>query len=198
MQNLSEFDKLPNEILIWQIIYRLPIETINSLCTSSKRFSYICRDENIWKQKVLVDFPGLEHDKANDISWRDFYILLLIQQREQTNRRRVLLQPAEYPNYLSNIPDSTKRRQIRRLYPYPARFPTTINPLDLDFWKSQTFVDRFGQVQNRQALPIPPGLQNSGFWFGCLSPTNPYPRYRTNTFEPPGSPYFQLPSCEIF
>jgi hypothetical protein len=73
---ISYLLSLPDQVLLEEVLPRLPTETINNLCRLQTRFSYICIDDNFWHSKVNIDFPGRNYLKSPLMTWREFYMSL--------------------------------------------------------------------------------------------------------------------------
>lgn len=67
---------ISNEILIYEIIYRLDIISINNLCLCNSKLHNICNDELLWKIKTKNDYNNQHINKPNDTNWRQYYIVL--------------------------------------------------------------------------------------------------------------------------
>lgn len=46
------------------------------LCQTNHDFAKVCRDDKIWQQRVISDYPSLP-DKPKGMSWRNYYLSLI-------------------------------------------------------------------------------------------------------------------------
>lgn len=64
---------LPYE-LQFKILLELEYPEINQLCQTNKSYYYFCKDDYLWQQLMLRDFPDLLESKPIDEDFKQFYI----------------------------------------------------------------------------------------------------------------------------
>ena len=67
-----------DEVLISEVLPRLPLETLGRLCSSDARISTLCQDESLWQVKTQQEFSQESRMKPDLIHWRDYYQVLKI------------------------------------------------------------------------------------------------------------------------
>ena len=73
-QSYFELLKLPQDILKYQILTKVPYQELLSLCKLNKIFQGYCGDEEIWRIRARNEFRITE--KPDSLSWRQYYIRL--------------------------------------------------------------------------------------------------------------------------
>lgn len=71
--NYVNINNLPADIIINHIIPNMSINRLKELCSSNSYFAGLCRDENIWRSRVYLEFPNAGI-KPYDITWLEFYL----------------------------------------------------------------------------------------------------------------------------
>lgn len=74
MDNMSDY--IPDEVLISEVLPRLPLEELLRLCASSNRLKNICTHPDIWRSKIKLEFPEYM-DKPDNFNWSQWYTFLL-------------------------------------------------------------------------------------------------------------------------
>ena len=72
---------LLDDIVINEILAKLPLSGMASLCQSHSRFAAICAGERLWSVKTSREFAPMARFKPVYISWRNYYIFLLRSRR---------------------------------------------------------------------------------------------------------------------
>jgi hypothetical protein len=70
---MSRFEDLPKELLE-EIFNNFNVETLLSQCSINKKIARLCQDERFWGKYVNTRY--YVENKPDDISWKDFAILL--------------------------------------------------------------------------------------------------------------------------
>jgi hypothetical protein len=84
-----------------------------------------------------------------------------------------------------------------------SRQPIILKRNEIKAWCSQTFIDKDGKTQHRQAMPFPPVRQQQvglddpriEFWFGAPSDEFPYPCVKRNQMLDNMEAYPYIPCC---
>lgn len=70
-------ENLPIDIL-WNVVFRfLSWEEIMNICQTDARLAAMCQDESLWQFKLALDFPEFVSNKSAEISWKQYYRLLI-------------------------------------------------------------------------------------------------------------------------
>lgn len=56
--NSLNLENFPPEILISQILPKMPLPQLLSLCQSNMYFNELCKDEQLWRTKIELDYPN--------------------------------------------------------------------------------------------------------------------------------------------
>jgi hypothetical protein len=72
---------LPPEILVNEILPKLPVTELEKLCNTNKELTNICKDENLWKNKLYQDYPEFISRKPPEITFLDYYKILYTSRR---------------------------------------------------------------------------------------------------------------------
>lgn len=67
----SNINNLPDDMLV-QIMIDLPLKDLLHTCRINRRVNNFCRQDRLWKVKVLQDFPNLQHPPT--LPYREIYI----------------------------------------------------------------------------------------------------------------------------
>ena len=63
----------PDDILINEVLPELSLRELKELCTSSIRFKKLCEYDELWRRKVLIEFPRSYISKPADLNWFEYY-----------------------------------------------------------------------------------------------------------------------------
>ena len=67
---------LPDEILINEILPKLAIKDLSAACSGNSRFRRLCNNEQLWQNKVRLEYSDVNNKKPKNMMWRDFYSYL--------------------------------------------------------------------------------------------------------------------------
>ena len=67
----KQFEQLPTDLLIYDILPKTPLPALLRLCQTDKNINQLCRNEKMWQLKLQYDFPNIIPTNVNN--WRDFY-----------------------------------------------------------------------------------------------------------------------------
>lgn len=71
-------ETLPIDIL-WNVIFNfLSWEEIMNVCQTNSRFTTLWQNESLWQFKFAVNFPQFLSKKSPEISWKQYYRLIII------------------------------------------------------------------------------------------------------------------------
>jgi hypothetical protein len=73
--NNFQLSLLPDDILLHEVLPNLPLERLNTLCRTSQKFQNLCNNEELWRIKVLKEYP--KYPKPSHLSYSDFYKFLV-------------------------------------------------------------------------------------------------------------------------
>ena len=71
MTSLSSF---PDEVLLSEILPRLPLQTLINICATNSRLDTLCKDEGLWIARTQSEFPQQARMKPEGIPWKDYYL----------------------------------------------------------------------------------------------------------------------------
>lgn len=66
----------PDNILIQQILPKIPFAELDRACLSSPNVSRLCKREELWAAKVKYDYPQFLNQKPSDMKWVRYYVYL--------------------------------------------------------------------------------------------------------------------------
>lgn len=86
---------LPTEILSYRIFPALSLTEIEKLNQVSDKFNKIGKNDTLWELKTIAEFSQYDIHKSLDISWKDYYRLLI---------RGKMIQVYSQADHIFNIP----------------------------------------------------------------------------------------------
>lgn len=73
---MSSILDLSDEVLIYEVLPRLPNNELVALCQVNRRINDLCWTDTLWQIKTLSSFPTYARTKPPDVTWRSYYRLL--------------------------------------------------------------------------------------------------------------------------
>lgn len=78
---------------LWEILLKLKLPDIVDTCASSEAINNFCKNENFWKDKVQLDYPG--YIKPPNHTWYDICTYLAKHKRKNISIVHTLLEAKE-------------------------------------------------------------------------------------------------------
>lgn len=72
-QNSNSILLLPDEVLIFEVLPKLPIESLVNFCQINQRINDICKNDTLWQLKTYNDYPDKINNKPELLLWVDYY-----------------------------------------------------------------------------------------------------------------------------
>lgn len=73
---MEQFEQIPIDVLIYDILPRTPLSELMRLCRTNKYINNLCQNEQLWKQKLVYDFPHVDVPNTVSNGWKDFYFYI--------------------------------------------------------------------------------------------------------------------------
>lgn len=85
--------ELPQITLPWDVILQiLVISSFNDVvkaCQADKQFAAYCQEDELWRQKLIRDYPADVQFRKYGTSWRSFYFNRARPEKSRSSTRRV-------------------------------------------------------------------------------------------------------------
>lgn len=70
---MAQFESIPDDILLEEILPSLPVDDLSRLCSTSRRLHDLCQVDAMWARRVRLNYPDYVAKKPANVTWQDYY-----------------------------------------------------------------------------------------------------------------------------
>jgi hypothetical protein len=70
---MAQFESLPDDLLLEEILPSLPLDDLMSLCSTSRRLHALCQTDAMWARRLRLEYPERVAEKPANLTWQDYY-----------------------------------------------------------------------------------------------------------------------------
>jgi hypothetical protein len=70
---MAQFESLPDDLLLEEILPSLPLDDLMRLCSTSRRLHDLCQTDAMWARRLLQEYPSTVANKPANLTWQDYY-----------------------------------------------------------------------------------------------------------------------------